>query len=125
MISVEKVPTGYTYDMTTQKLAATASGSVTVNCNITASTSTQSADMLVLPVSNYDLTIGFNINGTWTYKSLSSVKWGMGQQYTYTVNISNDKLDISEPTITPRTNYDEPPIGISGEVGVVSNAGSN
>ena len=126
-ITVEKVPTGYAYDMTTQKLTATTTGSVAADCNITASTTTQPVDLLVLPVSGQDLSIGFYINDKWIYKSLSSVKWAMGQQYTYTVNISNDKMVISDPTITPRTNYDESSINMNGEVnlaigGTVGNA---
>lgn len=115
-ISVGNVPTGYVYDMTSQKLTQTTTGTVNATCNLTASTTSQTVKMLVLPVLNLDLKIGFCINNNWIYKSLSSVKWVMGQQYTYTVNISNDKLVISEPTITPRTNYDQSSIGMNGEV---------
>lgn len=114
-LEVGKVPTSCTYNLSTNKVTTNYTGTVSAKCNITPSTTSQSVDLLVLPVTAWDIIVRFKINDSYVTASIPSATWTMGQQYSYSVTLGNDKLSIGKATITPRENTTQSEIGVNGE----------
>nr|MBP7471913.1 fimbrillin family protein [Prevotella sp.] len=86
-VKIGTVPTAYTCNLITKSMTLKSSGEVSATCKIAPSASVQSVDMLVLPVSNYSITVSFYINNKWMTTSMTGINWMMGHQYIYPITI--------------------------------------
>lgn len=103
------LPVSGTLDITKGAIACNGYGDVYVSCkaNITEAI-TFSLDILVFPadLSERDVLLSLNVidcdkNDKYVSAVLPKANWQSGQQYTYSVEIRNGNLVISQATITP------------------------
>lgn len=101
-ISTYEMPVTASLDLQTGEQTQQKNGETIVKCQLKASVTPQTVEMLMLPY--HYLSGYFEINGKQILISLQQ-SFQAGNSYTYNVEIQGDgKLNISEATITPRDN---------------------
>lgn len=107
-----------TLDIKTGSLKLGDHGDLVTKADIELSTKGQNVDILVLPmsVSTTEVTLlGMYIGNNYYTAQLPSGKWEAGQQYTYTIEVDDSGLKITEATITPWNNNEQSGISVGDD----------
>lgn len=100
-VALAGVPLSATLDISNGSIKTADNGDLVIKSVIKLTTEGENIDILVPPTKAENIMLSIDINEKYHSVQMPVGVWKSGQQYTYTVEVSDNSLQIGEASITP------------------------